>query len=573
MRQSAPVRRRTPRWVLRLGAAVLVLVAIAVGAIAYVAHNAEPLLRRRVVANLEDRFHSPVELDALHISVLHGLQVSGSGLRIQYLAGPTHPDVQSQGAAPMLSVKSFEFRSGLRELFEPTMRVVTVYVQGMELHIPPKQDRGDLLPNGQEADNPKRRGQPRIGLVVDKIVCSDMTLTIETNKPGKPPLVFAIRNITLRDVGARKPFLFDAYLVNPKPVGDIHSTGHFGPWQDDNPRDTPIDGQYSFIHADLGTIKGIAGTLSSTGGYNGTLGEIGVVGTTDTPDFSLDVSEHPVDLRTAFDATVDGTSGDTRLNSVHATLLHTVLQVSGMVIRAADKQGTAQGGMPGDSADNLPGHYIDISVASDKARVEDILTLGTKTRPPLMQGGLTLRAHLSIPPGHVSVSQKMRIQGTFRIGGATFSNPHWQETVDELSKRASGHPKQANAEDANLVSSEMGGSFRLASAVVKVHDLSYRMPGAQVNLNGQYSLDGETFDFAGTVRTEATASQMLTGWKSVLAKPFDSLLKKNGAGVEVPIKVSGTKSDPKFGVDLDKMGLGFLSRHKDQSQQDPAPHP
>ena len=109
----------------------------------------------------------------------------------------------------------------------------------------------------------------------------------------------------------------------------------------------------------------------------------------------------------------------------------------------------------------------------------------------------------------------------------------------------------------------MGGGFSLADATLHVPDLNYRMPGAQVHLVGDYSLDGERFEFAGTVRTEATASQMLTGWKSWIAKPFDGLLKKNGAGLEVPIKVSGTKSDPKFGVDLDKMGLGFLTGHKE----------
>ncbi len=105
-----------------------------------------------------------------------------------------------------------------------------------------------------------------------------MTLTIENGKPGKAPLVFDIRNVTLHDVGDKKPFQFEAWLVNAKPVGDIHSTGQFGPWQDDAPRDTPVDGEYSFTNADLGTIKGIAGTLSSTGRYGGTLGEIGVTG-------------------------------------------------------------------------------------------------------------------------------------------------------------------------------------------------------------------------------------------------------------------------------------------------------
>jgi hypothetical protein len=558
--RSAPRRRGIPRLLAWVGGSALVLLA-AGGAVAeYVLHHAEPILRRRLIASLEERFHSPVELDELHISLLRGLQVSGNGLRIMYLAGPSQPDAQPQGAAPMLSVKNFEFRTGIRQLFEPTMRVVTVYVQGMQLRIPPKQERGPLLPK----DDPKRRGQPRVGVVIDKIVCSDMTLTIETDKPGKPPLVFAIHNVTMLDVGLKQPLLFDAVLVNPKPVGEIHSTGHFGPWQDDQPRDTPVDGDYSFTHADLGTIKGIGGMLSSTGRFGGTLGEIGIVGTTDTPDFSLDVSEHPVDLKADFDATVDGTTGDTKLNRVHATLLHTVLEASGMVIRANDGASGAK---------NVPGHSIDISVASDQARVEDLLLLGVKTNPALMLGAMTLRARLQIPPGHVSVSKKMSVRGTFAIRGARFSNAKWQETVDKLSERASGNPEHANAQDAKLVKSEMGGNFSLASAVLDVPKLNYQMPGAQVDLAGKYSLDGKTFDFDGTVRTKATASQMLTGWKSIVAMPLDPLLKKNGAGLEVPIKISGTESAPKLGLDLGKLGAQVLARHKDKGQPGPAQNP
>ena len=562
---SGPAQPRPPvfpLWLSRLGTVVLA-VAIVLGAAGeYVAHHAEPMLRWRVIASLEQRFHSPVELDALHLSLLHGLQVSGGGLRILYLAGPGEPDARPEGAPPMISVKSFEFRSGLRELLEPTMRVVTVYVRGMTLNIPPKRELGALFPKG---DDPKRRGQPRLGLVVDKIVCTDLTLTIETAKPDKPPLVFAIQNLTLTEVGLKKPLLFAASLVNPKPVGDIRATGYFGPWQDDNPRDTPIDGRYWFTHADLGTIKGIGGTLSSSGNFSGELGQIAVSGATDTPDFRLDVSEHPVALHTDFEAVVDGTSGDTMLKSVRATLLHSVLLASGSVVRSADFPSDA--GLPGDSAAHVPGHDIELTVASDQARIEDMLRLGAKTSPPLLRGALTLHTRLSIPPGKVSVSEKVRLQGTFAIRGATFSNAKWQETMDALSKRAEGHPKQANPVDAPVVGSEMGGSFQLANAVLHVPDLSYRMPGAQVNLAGDYSLNGERFEFAGTVRTDATASQMLTGWKSVLAKPFDGLLRRNGAGLEVPIKVSGTRSAPKFGVDLDKMGLGFLAPKKGQ----PAP--
>ncbi len=553
-----PERRRiVPRWVIWAAGLVLVALVIAGAVAAYLVHNAEPILRRRVIATLEDRFRSPVELDELHISLLKGLQVSGGGLRILYFGENDAPGSRANDVAPMLSVKSFEFRTGMRELFQPVMRVSLVNVQGMELRIPPKGERASVLPRQKEQVTPRR------SIVVDKIVCSDVTLTIETDKPGKNPLVFDIRDVTLHDVGSGGPIPFDAQLVNPKPVGDIHSTGHFGPWQD-VPRDTPVDGTFSFTNADLGTIKGISGMLSSTGTYGGTLGEIDVTGTTDTPDFALDVSEHPVDLKTEYNATVDGTTGDTKLNSVHATLLHTVLQVSGMVVRASDAHG--HGHPQSDTPDGNPGHFIDLSVVSSHARVEDILRLGAKTNPPLMRGGLTLRTHLSIPPGNVSVSKKMRLQGTFAIHGATLANAKWQDTVDNLSLRAQGNPKEVKSEVASVVPSQIAGSFTLGNGVLNLPKLSYQMPGTQVDLAGKYSLDGATFDFAGTVKTKATASQMLTGWKSIAAMPFDRLLKKDGAGVEVPVTVNGTSSDLKFGVDKDKLWSEIFSRHGKQEE-------
>src|SRR5439155_26867915 len=112
-------------------------------------------------------------------------------------------------------------------------------------------------------------------------------------------LEFAISRLVLRDVGAMQqwnPLKYEAVLANPKPVGKVRSTGHFGPWQDDNPQDTPLDGSYEFTHADLSSIRGISGILSSTGRFGGTLGEIAVEGVTDTPDFRLDVSDHALPL-------------------------------------------------------------------------------------------------------------------------------------------------------------------------------------------------------------------------------------------------------------------------------------
>ena len=64
---------------------------------------------------------------------------------------------------------------------------------------------------------------------------------------------------------------YEAVLTNPKPRGLIRSAGTFGPWDADDPADTPLGGDYVLEHADLGVFQGIAGILESKGHFDGTL--------------------------------------------------------------------------------------------------------------------------------------------------------------------------------------------------------------------------------------------------------------------------------------------------------------
>jgi AsmA-like C-terminal region len=481
----------------------------------------QPRMREKVVETLSARFNSPVELDRLSLSVDKGVIVTGGGLRILYLAGPTKPSAGSAAGHPMLSVRNFEFRTGLRELLRPTTRLVTVKVQGLQIDVPPKQERGPAMP-----DDPKKRGQSKLGIAVDRIECTDAKVVLETSEPGKAPLVFDIESLTLTDVGARKPLNYTAVLTNPKPVGNVRSTGHFGPWQKDNPRDTPVDGSFDFARADLSSIRGIGGTLAATGQFGGTLGDIAADGVADVPDFRLDISDHPLPLHAEFHAVVDGTTGDTTLDPVRARLGRSEFTASGGVTRTV----------------GVKGRNIDLKVVMDKGRIEDMLALSLKANPTLMRGALTARARIQIPPGPVSVSLKMRLEGTFAIRGAMLNDAKMQEQVDSLSMRAQGKPKLANAKDAEVVGSSLSGQFAQADAVMTVSEVNYQMPGAQVTMEGEIQMVPSTFEFHGKVRTEATASQMTTGWKSLLLKPLDPLLKKNGAGLELPVKITGTRS-------------------------------
>ena len=119
-----------------------------------------------------------------------------------------------------------------------------------------------------------------------------------------------------------------------------------------------------------------------------------------------------------------------------------------------------------------------------------------------------------------------------------------------LSLRAEGRPKEAKpgAED---VSSHMTGRFLMGDGKLTLQALVYTLPGATVQLEGVYTLDGKKFDFTGKVRTEAKLSQMVASrWKSWALKVADPFFHRHGAGAEIPVKVTGTNTAPKFGLDI-----------------------
>src|SRR5262249_31962563 len=163
-------------------------------------------------------------------------------------------------------------RTSWQNFLHSPMRIGHVSVKGLSIYLPPKEQRQNV---------PGITGKPgHIRIFVDEIDCDNTSLVLGTNKPGKDPLDLEIEVLSLRSIGPGQPMQFDATLINPKPIGDIHSIGQFGPWNADSPGDSPVRGRYNFSNADLGSIKGIGGILSSTGEYTGELDNIVVDGQT-----------------------------------------------------------------------------------------------------------------------------------------------------------------------------------------------------------------------------------------------------------------------------------------------------
>jgi hypothetical protein len=276
----------------------------------------------------------------------------------------------------------------------------------------------------------------------------------------------------------------------------------------------------------------VAGILQSTGSFEGELDSITARGEAYVPDFRLKRSGNRVPLRVKYQVLVDGTNGNTVLQPIDAILGATHFTTSGAVFKH-----------DGDSH-----RTIKLDVNMPRGRMPDILRLAMKG-DPFMEGTLNLKTTLEVPNLDGKVKDKLRLDGRFDITEGHFLKSTIQDQIDSLSRRAQGQPKNQEIDE---VISRMRGRFKLDDSVITFRELTFGVPGADVDLDGSYHLNADVLDFHGALKLEAKVSQMVTGWKHWLLKPVDPFLSKNGAGTYLKIQVVGSSKAPKFGRDRSK---------------------
>jgi hypothetical protein len=504
-------RKGVPRWLVFGGIGLVVLfVATGVGAVL-----ARPWLHARALQMLRSRFQGQVEIGDFHITFLPLPRVTGSQIVIRHHGRSDVP--------PLVEISEFSATASLAGLFERPVHIHSVHLKGLTINFPPKTP-------GEKPAMSKTKDVP---VLIDQLSADDAELDMLPSSPEKPVHQFLIHQLVMHRIGRGQPAPFEAYLKNAAPPGEIHVQGNFGPWQPENPRTTPVSAAYTFDHADLSVFKGISGILSSTGKFGGPLENLQVEGETVTPDFAVTSGGHPMMLKTEYSATVDGTNGDTKLHPVIAHLGESILVCEGEIVRAP----------------NGKGKEILLEVSARNARIQDMLRLAVPTPKSPMTGVMNLKTKFDLPPvseGGGEVVDRLKLAGQFGIGEMQFTDPTVRQKVETLSDTAQGRPKDQHEDDPL---SQLRGIFALGGGVVTLRNLGFKVAGASVHLDGTYGLRSEALDFHGKAQLDAKPSQMVTGYKSFLLKPFDHFFRKNGV-TELPIKVTGQREHPAFGLDF-----------------------
>jgi len=493
---------------LRSHKAVVVLVSAAIAVVVVVAlvllvmHW--PFTKRAVIKSLQDASSSTVE-----IAHFHGTYFPFPGCVAEEVTFRRSSD---PNAPPLMTVGKLTIQGSYPGLV--TRHVSQIRAENLHIII---------AASGSAQNSPSPSNS-----TIDEIIANGATLEF-TRSSGNPPLIFAIRQSTLRNIGTRRRLSFQVKLSNPEPPGEITASGRFGPWKTGDAGQTPVSGDYTFQNADLGMFHGIAGMLSSQGKFLGTLEHIGVQGSTDTPDFEVTSSGHSVKLETQFEAFVNAENGDVMLQQVNSNFNKTTVVSNGGVVGTPDHEGKTA--------------TVDLQVSN--GRIQDILRLFVTSDEAPMSGAVSLRAHVMIPPGAKPFLKKVELLSDFGVDTGSFK-PKTQQHVNQLSAASRGESDDNPA----TVLSDLKGHVVLRDGTATFSNLSFGVPGAFAEMHGTYNLLTNGIDLHGILKMDSDLSKMEHGVKSLLLKTMDPFFTKKAGGSAVPFKITGTYKHPSFGLDV-----------------------
>lgn len=428
---------------------------------------------------------------------------------------------------PIIDIQTLTIRANYWGLITGQYRLSLVKVNQMHVTVPP------ALVNGKpDPIMPLNRTDYSVKtLRIDKIIADGAVLDFY-HQDGGPPFRLTIDKLALFDVTNNSAIRYKTILTNQLPPGTIHSTGVFGPWDPSNPADTPLHGEYTYQDANLAAFSELSGTMQAKGTFTGNVGEIQTTGSVDVAKFHVTDTSDYRELKAAFQARVDGTNGNTILDSVRAQFDQSSLLVKGTV---AGTKGSK-------------GKNISLDLTCDKGRIEDVLDLFVEARRAPMTGALQMNAHLDVSPGKSSFLTRMRMSGEFGVGNGKFTDKETQADLNRLSESA--EKKKYPAEKDEIALSDLNGHGDVRDGIATLTDLHFTVPGAAAVMSGTYSLINYDVNLHGQLFTDGSPAAATTGFKSWVMRAVTPFLKKKQNIRVVPFKITGNYNNTNVGLDL-----------------------
>jgi hypothetical protein len=475
-----------------------------------------PFSERTVSASMRETFPSEITIHHFKTVYFPHPGCTAEGVTFRSISSPA-------GYPPVVTIQKLIIQGSYADFIFRPHHIWKVFLDGLHVQIPPLKNTGEFT--GGYTDSRMTIGE----------VGTNGAVVEFAHENSKATTRFEIHELSLGEVSAKAGMYYRVNMRNPTPPGEIIATGHFGPFQANDPRQTRVSGTYSVSHADLGVFSGIAGNVDSEGTFSGPLEHVSVKGKTSAPDFEVVRSGHAARLSTDFQLVVNSLNGDVTLTSVDTSYFNTLINAKGSVTDKVD----------------WDEKFTSLDFVVHDGRIQDILRFIVRENRPPMSGVTNFQALVTVPPEGKPFLKEVTLQGDFDIDNGHFANPPRQESVDELSETARGQKKAKpeEKEQEENVMAHVHGHVELFNGVATFPELIFTVPGADARMHGTYNLLNEKIDLHGALKMDAKFSQSTSGIKALFAKVLDPFLNKKEGSV-VPVLVDGTYANPHFGLDL-----------------------
>jgi hypothetical protein len=336
-------------------------------------------------------------------------------------------------------------------------------------------------------------------------------------------MTFRFRRLRLHNLSRNSPIRLDADVAVPHPPGTVQASAVFGPWK--GPA-SALSGSFTLKGADLSNYAQLEGILTGTGNFDGTLTALSVKGKTDLAGFRVRRKGPVTAVRAEYAATVNATTGGTRLEQADVQFLATRLAVSGSI-----------------------GKTTTLNFLGRQSRVQDLIRVFASSNQPGMRGPISFRARVVLPADDRPFLRRVLLDGSFGIDDGQFKH-RTQDKINKLSSRARGQDDDVPPAD---IDTDVQGKVFMRDGVARFDKVRFRVPGAIADGSGTFNLITKRVDLRGTVATDATLSEAAGGGiKSFLLKPLNVFFrdKKKNAGAVVPVSITGTYPHAKARVSL-----------------------
>jgi hypothetical protein len=202
------------------------------------------------------------------------------------------------------------------------------------------------------------------------------------------------RRLRLRDLSRNSAIRIEAEVALPHPPGMAQASAVFGPWKGS---ESPLSGSFTLKGADLSKYEELEGILIGSGKFHGTLAALAGKGQADLARFRVRRKGPVTAVRAEYAATVNGTTGETRLGQADFQFLQTRLAVSGLI-----------------------GRTTTLDFDGQQSRAQDLIRVFASSDEPGMRGPISFRARVVLPAGNAPFLRRVLLDGSFGIGDAQF---------------------------------------------------------------------------------------------------------------------------------------------------------